>query len=287
MLRVLSCPPSQTAQMSGVSLSCSTLTWFLLSSIDFNNWWLFPFRGVLLKTVLSASRLSDHLRFSSISPCSHISMTLLSCLQKPHIHLQYSKIKSDSSREMANSECIPMVLSDCIHRRTGTGSTVGHWSALVHSVGIIHRSQVPSQKAISWDSMQVERRRCQQGFQRHHSFTGRRVCTLHSHPTLPSTANTSQRHHATETRSSSRSFTADVEELIKRSQTAAISKRTLLQYLVSILGWLLALPCRRAQPSGLSTVTLGPSAPAPECTATDLWFYLSSTATRLQKTHND
>lgn len=239
--------------MSGVSLSCSTLRCllFCLLLIPTTDGF-FPLRGALLKTVSRLSDITSLLLLNlSLQPYLHDTSHALSCLQKPHILLkmQYSKIKSGSSREMANSECVPMVLSDYIHRRTGTatGSTVGHWSTLVHSVGMIHRSQVPSQKA-SCASMQVERWCYQQGFQRHHSLTGRFICSLHSDPTLPSTANTSQLHHVTETRSSSRSFTADLEELIKRSQTPAIllcclSKRTVVQYLVSNMGWLLALPC--------------------------------------------
>lgn len=126
---VLSCPPSQVVQMFGVSLSCSTMRCLLfclllIPTTDGSS----PFRGALLKTVPSASKLSDItsplLLDLSLQPRLHDTSHALSCLQKPHILLkmQYPKIKLDSSREMANSEwreeCLPMVLSDYIHQRT-------------------------------------------------------------------------------------------------------------------------------------------------------------------------
>lgn len=115
-----------------------------------------------------------------------------------------------------------MVLSDYIHQRNWYWHYCGSLEHCGALGGMIHRSQVLSQKAISWASLQVACWCYQQGFQRHHSLTGHFICSLQSDSTLPSTANTSQLHHVTQTRSSSRSFTADVEEFIQRSQTPAI-----------------------------------------------------------------
>lgn len=145
---------------------CFTFYWYrkiiALSPLEDTFWGLYPPVPSILRPsdiilpLLPLLNLFSQFRFQ-VPNTSHCFP--LPCLQKVCIFLkmQYSKIKSDSSRGLANSEwsekLVPTALSDYIHctrmllfRYWRYCGPLMHYG---HMVGMIHRPRVPPQNATS------------------------------------------------------------------------------------------------------------------------------------------